>query len=161
MSGEAGAGRRSTYFQIYFSSGMTVSLAMPPDLEHDPHYISNYFKEASIPFEDKLNEVLPKLDDIFEELIRQQDLPIIPFDPNVDYIQGAVIEDTGEHKIDEYTEHQANNWFANSKNPKVFFSFSFSTKSFSKITLSITVDQRILRSQLDMLTDKIVFIFDH
>ncbi|MEW7293054.1 hypothetical protein [Aquimarina sp. 2304DJ70-9] len=160
MSGEAGAGRRSTYFQIYFSSGMTISVAMPPDVENNPHYISNYFKEASIPFEDKLNEVLPTLDKIVEQLIQEQGIPIIAFDPKADYVQGVIIEDTDEHKTDQYTESQVKNWFANSKNPKVFLSFSFPTKSFSKITLSITINQRILRSQLNMLADKIALIFE-
>ncbi|GAA4277482.1 hypothetical protein [Aquimarina mytili] len=160
MSGEAGAIGNSTYLQIYYSSGMTVSLAMPPDPESDSHYISNYFKEANKPFENKLKMVLPKLDTSIAALIQEHNLPIVPYDTNADYIEGVIIEDTNEHKIDQLAEQRAKNWFVNTNKPKAFLSFSFFTKEFSKITLSITVDKRILRSQLHKLRDEVLLVFE-
>ncbi len=160
MSGEAGASARSKYFQIYFSSGMTVSVAMPPDVEDNSNYISEYFKEADKPFKEKLSTVLPELDLFFEKAIPQYDLPILPFDGKANHVSGIIIEDTEEYKNSVYDEHQAKNWFSNTKKPKAYLSFSFSTHTFSKITLTITIHKRILRSQLNRIVESVLEIFD-
>ncbi len=160
MSGEAGAGARSTYFQIYYSSGMTVSVAMPPDVENNPHYISDYFKEADKPFKEKLKKVVPKIEKCIEGLINQYNLPITYFDPKSNTVSGAIIEDTGEYQNDESNALKAKNWFTNSKDPKAYISISFFTKTFSKITLMFTVNQCIRRSQLNLVQDNICVIFE-
>ncbi len=159
MSGEAGAGAISDYFQIFFSSGMTVSVAMPPDVEENPNYISDYFKEADKPFQQQLEQVLPLLNRKVKELIEQLDLPIIPYDPKARVVAGVIKEDTHEFEDNEHDKNFAKNWFSNSKDPKAFISVQFFTKSFSKITLSFTVEQRILRSQLNRLRDEILLLF--
>ncbi|WP_109301076.1 hypothetical protein [Aquimarina sp. AU474] len=160
MSGEAGAGAITKYFHIFFSSGMTVSVAMPPDAEEHPHYISDYFTEANKPFEKKLEQALPLLNDEIQKLINRLNLPIIVYDPNSDFVRGAINEDTNDFDNTFADEDHANNWFSNSKEPKAFVSIEFMTRSFSKITLSITVKQRILRSQLNKLQDVILSLFE-
>ena len=151
MSGEAGAGASSTYFRIFYSSGMTVSIAMPPNPEEDPHYIANYFKEADKPFEQKLEEVLPKLEGVMLHLIQELNFPIAVFDPDADHFPGIIIEDTDEFKPNPIEESEASNRFQNTNSCVGWISFNFMTPLFTKITLSLTVNKQIRRSQLNVI----------
>ncbi|KZS42556.1 hypothetical protein AWE51_03690 [Aquimarina aggregata] len=153
MSGEAGAGISSKYFKMYFSSGMTVSVAMPPDLEDHPNYIEDYFKEASKPFETKLKDVLPRVDQSFETLIQQHGFPISLYDPKAVFVADAIIED-----VDLGHENKSTRNLLVSSGADV--NLSFFTRSFSKINLSITINKQIKRSELNTIRAQIIEIFD-
>ncbi len=158
MSGEAGAGATSQYFQIFYSSGMTVSVATPPYEEENPHYISDYFKEANKPFEQKLNKTLPMLETMISEYILKYNIPIVSYESDASHVHGVIIEDVKGEEDNVIDGHNAENWFAKTNNAKAFISFCFFTKSFAKVTLSFVVNRRILRSQLHLIRDEILKI---
>ena len=159
MSGEAGAGVRSKYFQLYFSTGMTVSVAVPPWEENNSQYISNYFKEASKPFEEKLENVFPKLEELFETFVEENRYPLTTVDSATTHIDGVIIEDTEDHKSYKDKELMAKNWFIHSENPISYVTTRFVTPLLEQITLTIHIVQQIKRSELNQIQKEILQIF--
>ncbi len=160
MSGEAGAGGTSKYCHVYYSSGMMVNVASPPNIKDHANYVSDYFQKANIPFEEKLRTVIPELDILFERCIVDFNLPIILFNSKSQYVEGLIIEDTPEISRDRYLEKQGKNRLVNSRYKCVNIQLVFSTQSFKKITLTLTVNEFINRSQINKLKNEILSLFD-
>ncbi len=160
MSGEAGARGTSKYCHIYYSSGMMVNVATPPNIKDNANYVSDYFEKANVPFEEKLKEVLPEMDKRFEQYIEVYDLPILVFNQKAAHVQGLIIEDTTEVSGDRYLEKQGKNRLVNSKYKSANVHITFSTLSFKKIALTFTVNHAIKRSQINSLKNKILQLFD-
>lgn len=159
MSGEAGAGGLSKYCHIYYSSGMTVSVATPPGEENLANYVSDYFKKANIPFQEKLNKVLPELDKDFEMWISKYNLPIVPFNEESPYIERLIIEDIDQDRRNLHLEKEAKDRLINSKSGSANLHFVFTTLSFQKITLTLTLNDTIKRSELTALKLEILDLF--
>lgn len=160
MSGEAGAEGISKYCHIYYSSGMMVNVAAPPNIEDHANYVGEYFERANIPFQEELKKVIPELDILFEQCISAYQLPIIPFSTKSPYVEGLIIEDTPEISGDRYLEKQGKNRLVNSKYGSANIQIIFMTTSFKKITLTITVNKSIKRSSINTLKAEILVLFD-
>lgn len=83
MSGEARATIQSTFYSIQYSSGISVSPAIPPNWnwEKDGDYTAHFFKEENRFFSEKLKDLQPELDKLFAHLIKKLHLPILQYDP--------------------------------------------------------------------------------
>ena len=84
MSGQAGSTIYSTYYMLNYSSGVSVSPATPPNWywEKNGDYTTLFFATENKFYNDKLKAIQPELDILFNNLIRNSNLPILPFDIN-------------------------------------------------------------------------------
>ncbi|GAA4274735.1 hypothetical protein U6A24_21760 [Aquimarina gracilis] len=160
MSGEAGAGGVSKYCHIYYSSGMTVSVAAPPNVENPANYVSEYFKEANIPYQETLDKVLPELERGFEAWIPKYNLPIVPYNAKFLYLEGLIVEDEEKGNRNFQLEKEGKNKLVNSKCAIANIYIAFSTNSFKKIILTITINKLMRRSSINALKTEILCFFD-
>jgi len=162
MSGEAGARLQSTYYSIYYASGMMVSIEEPPYIEGEEqrNYTAEYFESENKVYENKLDKLKNKLDKLFMNFIEGEQLPIVPYDQNSHFSLVAIVEDKNDQVVDTRAEQELINWINQQSKPKLFISFSSHTAKFRRIELSFTVSKRITRTQLDGIQKEVLDLFN-
>jgi hypothetical protein len=161
MSGEAGASLQSTYYVIHYLSGMMVSVAEPPQIEGEEYhdYTAEYFESENKQYEIVLKQLKANLDELFDELVQTGSLFLLPLDLNAHYSRATIIEDVPTQETDASAEMQLKDWLNGQEDPKLLLSFDFYTKNHKRIEIQLTVSQRILRTRINELQEKISDIF--
>lgn len=162
MSGEAGAAIQSDYYHIQFSSGVMVSVAEPPWIEgeeRDHDYTAAYFESENKRYINKLNEVKPELDALFNQVVATQELPILKHNSESFFFFGVVLEDTKEIEVNAEDNEQIESWLNDQTEPEMDLNLTFYTDRMESINLSITVNQRVLRSKTNAIQGKIQNLF--
>lgn len=160
MSGEAGASIQSEFYHIQYSSGISVSVAEPPQIEGvEPRdHTADFFESENKFYKNKLNEIRYQLDALFLKLISEKKLPLIPFDLNAHYSEAAIIEDTDQFITNQFAQKELEKRLAvNSTILSV--AWDFTTGNFERIEISITTLSQIRRSQLMQIQSEILKFF--
>jgi len=161
MSGEAGAGMQSTHYYIYYSSGMTVSVAEPTfdEEEEQRDYTAEYFESENKVYQEKLEKLKGKLDAVFSKFIKQKNLPLLECDQNAHYSVAAIIENTDKHETNLIEERELESLLSQQTQVKLLISWSFNTANFQQLSLSITTSERVGRKKINNLEKAIVSLF--
>ena len=162
MSGQAGASIQSEYYQLNFTSGVYVSVAEPPWIEGEERnrdYTAEYFEQENKHFENILRKVKPALDEIFNRVFNNNDLPILKFDSEAQIVGGVIIEDTEDYESDSSNDQFIKDWIRGQEHPKIDLNWEFVTGQIEQIHLRVTVNERVLRSDINKLQAEILQLF--
>jgi hypothetical protein len=99
MSGEAGASYQSELYTIGVSSGLSVSVAIPPG--DDGSAVGGYFERESRPFHLWLDRARAPLDALFAQLVAAGE-PLVPLAHPHQELHGVFLEDGSEAHFRKY-----------------------------------------------------------
>ena len=163
MSGEAGSSIQSEYYHIQYTSGVSVSVAEPPWIEGEDRnqdYTAEYFESENKHYIDKLNKVKPALDKLFHEIVATKEIPLFKYDSEAFFFFGVIIEDMQDIEPSSEDDEQIETWLKDQTQPKMDLNWSFYDDRFETINISITVNQRVLRSKIKIIQSAVQEIFN-
>jgi hypothetical protein len=103
MSGQAGWRLEGERYSIFVGSGVNVAIALTPG--DDGSGIGAYFDRESEPYRRWLERARPALDALFEAVLVEGVLPLVPLAQPHEEVDGAVIDRDPEEKLSHFKKH--------------------------------------------------------
>ena len=100
------------------------------------------------------------MDKLFHEIVATKEIPLFKYDSEAFFFFGVIIEDMQDIEPSSEDDEQIETWLKDQTQPKMDLNWSFYDDRFETINISITVNQRVLRSKIKIIQSAVQEIFN-